>query len=48
MNPPPLKAPSLDGFHAIFFFFQQNWNLLDDSVITVIQEIFENRIILKE
>lgn len=47
MNPPPLKAPGLDGFHAIFF-FQQNWNLLDDSIITVIQEIFENRIILKE
>lgn len=47
MNPPPLKAPGLDGFHAIFF-FQQNWNLLDDSIITVIPEIFENRIILKE
>ena len=36
---PPLKAPGLDGYHALFF--QTNWTNLGSSVIQVIQEIFE-------
>ena len=37
---PPLKAPGLDGFHALFF--QSNWSSLGLSIIQVIQEIFEH------
>ena len=36
---PPLKAPGLDGYHALFF--QTNWTNLGSSVMQVIQEIFE-------
>ena len=37
---PPLKAPRLDGYHALFF--QTNWPSLGPSIIQVIQEIFEH------
>ena len=35
---PPLKAPGLDGYHALFF--QKNWSSLGPSIIQVIQDIF--------
>ena len=36
---PSLKAPRLDGFHALFF--QTNWHVLGQSIIQIIQDIFE-------
>ena len=36
---PSLKAPRPDGFHALFF--QTNWHVLGQSVIQIIQDIFE-------
>ena len=36
---PLLKAPRPDGFHALFF--QTNWHFLGQSVIQIIQDIFE-------
>ena len=36
---PLLKAPRSDGFHALFF--QTNWHVLGQSVIQIIQDIFE-------
>ena len=42
---PPLKAPGLDGKHAIFS--QRNWHILAPGIIHAIQEIFENATIPK-
>ena len=36
---PSLKAPGLDGFHALFL--QTNWHVLGQSIIQIIQDIFE-------
>ena len=36
---PPLKAPGPNGFHALFF--QNNWHVMDQSIIQTIQGIFE-------
>ena len=36
---PSLKAPGPDGFHALFF--QTNWHVLGQSIIQIIQDIFE-------
>ena len=36
---PLLKASRSDGFHALFF--QTNWHVLGQSIIQIIQDIFE-------
>ena len=41
---PPLKAPGLDGYHALFF--QTNWSSLGPSIIQVIQDIFTQHTLL--
>ena len=46
MQLPPLKALGFDGYHAICF--QYYWNILGDSIIPIIQEIFETGSILME
>ena len=44
-NLPPLKAPGLDGYHALFF--QHNWSSLGSSIVQVIQDIFEQLLYLQ-
>ncbi|XP_057428997.1 uncharacterized protein LOC130722320 [Lotus japonicus] len=40
-----LKSPGPDGFHAVFF--KQNWDLIGDSLISLIRNIFSNPALIK-
>lgn len=36
----PLKAPGIDGLHAQFF--QTQWNIVGESLISMVRGVFEN------